>query len=166
VPTLLIEKGITVTRSLWYSFIIAIALPIGPLLSMAVADKFERKRLIVGAAIVIAVAGTLFAQFSNVALIVVFGILISLAGQLLSVSYHTYQSEIFPTRVRARASGLVYSFSRIGAGFSGFLIAFFLRDFGVVGVFAAISACYLVVVASIGWFGPKTRGRRLEDIAH
>ena len=166
VPTLLIEKGITVTKSLWYSFIIAIALPIGPLLSMAVADKFERKWLIVGAAIVIAIAGTLFAQFSDAALIVAFGILISLAGQLLSVSYHAYQSEVFPTRVRARASGLVYSFSRIGAGFSGFLIAFFLRDFGVVGVFVAISACYVVVIAAIGLFGPKTRGRRLEDIAY
>ena len=82
------------------------------------------------------------------------------------MSYHAYQSEVFPTRVRARASGLVYSFSRIGAGFSGFLIAFFLRDFGVVGVFVAISACYVVVIAAIGLFGPKTRGRRLEDIAH
>ena len=166
VPTLLIEKGITVTKSLWYSFIIAIALPIGPLLAMTVADKFERKWLIVGAAIVIAIAGTLFAQFSDAALIVVFGILISLAGQLLSVSYHAYQSEVFPTRVRSAASGLVYSFSRIGAAFSGFLIAFFLRDFGVVGVFVAISTCYLVVIGSIGLFGPKTTGRRLEDIAH
>ena len=112
------------------------------------------------------IAGTLFARFSDAALIVAFGILISLAGQLLSVSFHAYQSEFFPTRVRAGASGLVYSLSRIGAAFSGFLIAFFLRDFGVVGVFVAISTCYLVVIASIGLFGPKTTGRRLEDIAH
>ncbi|HKE40789.1 MAG TPA: MFS transporter [Casimicrobiaceae bacterium] len=166
VPTLLIEKGITVTKSLWYSFIIAFALPIGPLLKMTIADAFERKWLIVGSAIVIAVCGTLFSQFSEVALIVIFGILISLAGQSLSVSYHAYQSELFPTRIRCAASGLVYSFSRVGAAFSGFLIAFFLRDFGVVGVFAAITTCYVMVVLSIGIFGPKTRGRRLDEIAH
>jgi len=166
VPTLIIQKGIIVTKSLWYSFVIAIALPVGPLLAMTVADKFERKWLIVEAAIVIAVCGTLFAQFANPLPIVVCGILISLAGQTLSVSYHTYQSELFPTRIRSAASGLVYSVSRIGAALSGFLIAFFLRDFGVIGVFVAITTCYLFVIAAIGIFGPKTTGRRLDEIAH
>lgn len=47
VPTLLINQGITVTKSLLYSFVIAIALPIGPLLAMLVADRVERKWLIV-----------------------------------------------------------------------------------------------------------------------
>jgi putative MFS transporter len=166
VPTLLIQQGITVTKSLLYSFIIAFALPIGPLLAMTIADKFERKWLIVGSAIVIGICGTLFSQFTQPALIIFFGICISLAGQMLSVGYHAYQSELFPTRIRCRASGLVYSFSRVGAALSGFLIAFFLRDFGVVGVFVAITACYTTVVVAIGVFGPKTTGRRLEDIAH
>ena len=165
VPTLLIEKGITVTKSLWYSFVIAIALPVGPLLAMTIADRFERKWLIVAAAIVIAVCGTLFAQSTAIVSIVALGVLISLAGQTLSVGYHAYQSELFPTRIRCAASGLVYSFSRVGAAFSGFLIAFFLRDFGVVGVFVAISTCYLIVIAAVGIFGPRTTGRRLDEIA-
>jgi putative MFS transporter len=166
VPTLLIEKGITVTKSLWYAFVIAIASPIGPLLAMFVADRFERKWLIVGASILIGVCGTLFAQLVDPAAIVAVGILITLGGQLLSVSYHAYQTELFPTRVRSRAAGLVYSFSRIGAAFSGFLIAFFLKDFGIVGVFAAITTCYLIVVIAIGGWGPKTTGKRLDEISH
>lgn len=105
-------------------------------------------------------------QVADPVLIVIFGIFISLAGQTLSVSYHTYQSELFPTRIRCAASGLVYSFSRIGAAFSGFLIAFFVRDYGVVGVFIVLTVCYLFVVLSIGIFGPKTTGRRLDEIAH
>ena len=166
VPTLLIEKDITVTKSLWYSFIIATALPLGPLLKMTIADRFERKWMIVGSALVIALCGMLFSQVSAIPLIVLFGILISLGGQSLSVSFHAYQSEVFPTRIRCAASGIVYSFSRVGAAISGFLIAYFLRDFGVVGVFIAITTCYLVVIAAIGLFGPKTRGRRLDEIAH
>ena len=43
VPTLLIAKGINITTSLEYSFIIAIANPVGPLLGMLVADRMERK---------------------------------------------------------------------------------------------------------------------------
>ena len=166
VPTLLIEKGIAVTQSLWYAFLIAIASPIAPLLAMMVVDKFERKWLIVGAAIAIAICGMLFSQLTAVAGVVAFGVLITLAGQLMTVSFHTYQTEVFPTGVRSRAAGLVYSFSRIGAALSGFLIAFLLRDFGVVGVFAGMTACYLVVVIVISVFGPKTTGRRLDEIAH
>jgi putative MFS transporter len=43
VPTLLIAKGITVTTSLEYSFIIAIANPVGPFLGTLIADRIERK---------------------------------------------------------------------------------------------------------------------------
>jgi putative MFS transporter len=57
VPTLLIAAGVTTTTSLRYSFIIAIAAPLGPLLATTVADKFERKWQIVGAAFCIGVFG-------------------------------------------------------------------------------------------------------------
>lgn len=166
VPTLLIEKGITVTKSLWYAFVIAIASPLAPLLVMSIADKFERKWLIVAASVAIALCGMIFSVLALPAAIVLFGILITVFNQLMSVSYHAYQTEVFPTRVRSRAAGLVYSFSRIGAALSGFLIAFLLRDFGVVGVFAGMTVCYLVVIVVIALFGPRTTGRRLEEIAH
>ncbi|PUA19117.1 MFS transporter [Glaciimonas sp. PCH181] len=165
VPTLLIGQGITVTKSLLYAFVIATASPIGPLLSMMIADKLERKWLIVYAAFAVIVFGMLFSQSRDVGPLIVLGILISLSGSALSVAYHAYQTELFPTGVRARAAGLVYSFSRIGASMSGFIIAFFLRDFGVVGVFAAISAAMLICMAVIGIFGSKTNGRRLEEIS-
>ena len=166
VPTLLIGQGITVTKSLLYAFVIAIASPVGPLLAMMIADKVERKWLIVYAAFAVIVFGMLFSQSRDVGPLIVLGLLISLAGSTLSVAYHAYQTELFPTRIRSRAAGLVYSFSRIGASMSGFIIAFFLRDFGVTGVFIAISASMLIVMISIGVFGPRTNGMRLEEISH
>lgn len=166
VPTLLIGQGITVTKSLWYSFIIAFALPIGPLLAMFVADKIERKWLIVVPAGAVIVFGVAFGQMRDPLWLTVFGVLISLAGQTISASYHAYQAELFPTAVRARANGMVYSASRVGAMLSGFLIAWLLRDYGVVGVFAGITGCMLMVVISIGAFGPRTNGIRLEDLSH
>ncbi len=47
---------------------------------------------------------------------------------------------------------------------SCFIIAALLRDFGVVGVFAGIATCMLIVVLSIGIFGPNTNGERLEAL--
>jgi putative MFS transporter len=166
VPTLLIGQGITVTKSLWYSFVIAFALPIGPLLAIFVADKIQRKWLIVVPALAVIVFGLAFGQMKDPVLLTIFGVLISLAGQTISVSYHAYQAELFPTSVRCRANGLVYSASRIGAMMSGFLIAFLLRDFGVAGVFTGITVCMLAVVISIGVFGPKTNGLTLEELSH
>ncbi|OLL31156.1 MFS transporter [Burkholderia sp. SRS-W-2-2016] len=164
VPTLLIGQGITVTKSLLYSSVIAIALPAGPLLAMLYADRVQRKWLIVGAALAVIVFGLLFGQMKTVGPLIVLGVLISLAGQTISVCYHTYQSELFPTAVRCRANGIVYSASRAGAMMSGFIIAFLLRDFGVPGVFTGITACMVIVMISIGAFGPKTNGLRLEEI--
>ncbi|WP_321811495.1 MFS transporter [Burkholderia sp. BCC1985] len=166
VPTLLISQGITVTKSLLYSFIIAFALPIGPLLAMAVADRIQRKYLIVGGALIVILCGMAFAHARTMAPLIILGVLISFAGQIISVCYHAYQAELFPTAIRGRANGIVYSASRVGAMMSGFLIAFLLRDFGVPGVFAGITACMLMVAVSIGLFGPKTNGVRLEELNH
>lgn len=165
VPTLLIGQGITVTKSLLYSFVIAVALPIGPLLGMFVADRIERKWLIVSSAFAVIVFGLLFARGGAAAWLVVLGVLVSLAGQLISVCYHAYQAELFPTAVRCRANGIVYSASRAGAMMSGFIIASLLRDFGVAGVFAGIIACMAAVMIAIGGFGPRTNGVRLEVLS-
>src|SRR6202012_3155499 len=73
VPALLVEKGITVTKSLQYSFIIAFAYPIAPLLAASFADKFERKWIICAAVAAIACFGIAFSQVTSSALIILFG---------------------------------------------------------------------------------------------
>lgn len=165
VPTLLISKGIAVTKSLEYTFLIAIANPIGPLVGQTVADKFERKWQIAWAALAIAVFGLLFAEQKTATGVVVLGVLITLGSNWMSFAFHAYQAELYPTRIRARAVGFVYSWSRLGAIVSSFVIARFLRDYGSRGVFALIAAAMLVVFVDIGILGPRTSRLRLEEIA-
>jgi putative MFS transporter len=62
VPTLLIAAGVTTTNSLRYSFLIAIAAPLGPLVALSFADRVERKWQIVVSALCIGAFGMLFAQ--------------------------------------------------------------------------------------------------------
>jgi putative MFS transporter len=166
VPTLIAQKGINLSSSLLYSFIIAIANPFGPLLATSFADRFERKWQLVGAAICIGIFGVLFSQQTVVPLLIVFGVLITLSNNVLSYSFHAYQTELFPTRIRARAVGFTYSFSRISTVFASFIIGFFLQKGGVTGVFALIAFAMLMVVLSIGLLGPRTRDQQLEQISH
>ena len=165
VPSLLISKGITVTHSLEYAFVIAVANPFGPLLGMLVADRMERKWQICSAAILIGVFGMAFAEQSNPGLLIVFGVLVTLSNNWLSFSFHNYQAELYPTRIRSRAIGFVYGWSRLSAALSGLLIAFFLSVGGVVSVFEFIAFSMLIVVISIGGFGPRTRNLALETIS-
>lgn len=165
VPTLLISRGIAVTSSLRYTFIIAIASPFGPLLAAALADKFERKWQIVFGAFGIAVSGLLFGQMSAVPLLIAFGVLLTLSANILSFSSHAYQAELYPTRIRALAVGFTYSWSRLSVVFSSFAIAFFLDRFGVPGVFAFIAGSMVIVILSIGILGPRTNNLALETIS-
>ncbi len=167
VPTIIAQQaGIDLKGSLQYAFIIAIANPFGPLLAMAFADKFERKWQLVGSAVCIGAFGMLFSQQSTMPLLILFGVLITLANNVLSYSFHSYQSELFPTRVRARAIGFTYAFSRISTVFASFIIGFFFAHFdGTTGVFGLIAFAMLMVVLSIGIFGPRTRNLELEKIS-
>jgi MFS transporter, putative metabolite:H+ symporter len=165
VPKLIEASGADVLHSLQYSVSIAIAYPIGPLLCLSVADRFERKSQIVAAAIGTATFGLLFAALKAPGAIIALGVLITLSNNLLSYAYHAYQAELFPTRIRARAVGFVYSWSRLSTVFTSLMIGFFLDRFGTAGVFGFIAASMAVVCVSIGVFGPRTRELALEEIA-
>ena len=165
VPTLLIESGIEVTTSLGYTFIIAIAAPVGPALGLLFTDRIERKWVISGAALAIATAGLAFTQAHDMVSVIACGLALTLANNILSFAYHGYQPELFPTRVRAQAVGFVYSFSRLSTMFSAFVIAAILRGFGPPGVFVFIAGCMAVVALVIGLFGPRTKGLPLEHIS-
>jgi putative MFS transporter len=162
VPTLLIEKGITVTKSLQYSFIVAFAYPIAPLLAASFADRLERKWIICGACVAIIAFGTAFSQFTEPALLILSGVLLTAANMTMSYAYHAYQTEVFPTSIRARASGLVYSMSRVSAMFSGFIVAYMLRVAGINGVFGLIISAMIIVILAIAVFGPNVRGKPLD----
>jgi putative MFS transporter len=166
VPSLLVKQGITISTSLGYTTLIALAAPIGPLLGFFIGDSIERKYVIVAAAGAVLVCGLIFGATVEPALIIAMGVGLTLANNIMSYSFHAYQQELFPTGIRARAAGFVYSWSRLSVIFSSFVIAFLLGEFGSQGVFVFIAAAMIVVMATIGLFGPRTSNVSLEQISH
>jgi putative MFS transporter len=166
VPSLLVKQGITISTSLGYTTVIALAAPVGPLIGFFLGDRFERKWIIVAAAGLILVCGLVFGQTREAALIIAMGVGLTLGNNIMSYSFHAYQQELFPTGIRARAAGFVYSWSRLSVIFSSFIIAFILGTFGAFGVFVFIAAAMAIVMATIGLFGPRTTNLALEKIAH
>ncbi|WP_218884308.1 MFS transporter [Burkholderia guangdongensis] len=164
VPTLLINRGVHVTASLGYAFVIAIANPFGPLIGTWFADKLERKTQIIGGLLIMGIVIVLFSQASQPWLLIVLGVLFTLASNVMSYAYHGYQAELYPTRIRARAVGFVYSWSRIAAAFAGLASGILLHGYGVPGVAVFIGVSMLVGIVMI-LLGPATRGLALEKIS-
>ncbi|WP_233835283.1 MFS transporter [Paraburkholderia sp. ZP32-5] len=165
VPVLLYTKGITLTHSLLYTMVIAFTTPLGAIGAMYFAERVQRKWQLVGCALVVAVAGLLFGAAREPLPILLCGAAVTIANNWLIGIFHTYQAELYPTRIRARAVGFVFSWSRVSSIFVGFWVAALLKYSGVPAVFMLISSAMLVIVVMVGVLGPRTNGVRLEELS-
>ncbi len=163
-PTLLAAQGATITKSLWYAFVIAFAYPVSPFIAGLLADRIERKWLIVASAAGVALFGIAFALSAQAGFVIAFGVLVTLCNTVLASNGTAYQAEVFPTEIRSRALGFVHSIGRLTGIASSFLVALLLERAGVPAVFVLIGGSMLVVVLSIGVFGPRTNHRALDEL--
>jgi MFS transporter, putative metabolite:H+ symporter len=164
-PTFLLRRGVSLLHSLDYTLLIALVSPLGPALAVLTSDKLERKWTIVAMALLIAALGLGFAFWSLPALIVLSGAMVTLCSNWFSALLHAYQSELFPTRMRATGVGFTYSWSRLSASCSSLLIAAVLLRGGVGAVFTLLAAAMCGVALVIGIFGPRTNCIALEQLA-
>ena len=107
-PALLSGQGASITHSLLYAFFITLAYPIGCLFCTRFVHRFENKWQIVLSALMTVIFGTLFALQNSPILLVICGFMITWSNAWLTISYHAYQAEVFPTHIRARAVGFFF----------------------------------------------------------
>ena len=165
-PIILTAKGFSVVNTLAYTASIALGYPLGSLLSVPIVERVERKWLIVGTALLMALFGLIFGFATSVLVIIVSGFLLTVASQVFSNSYHIYQAEIFPTRMRGTAVGIAYSLSRLSSGILPFVALPLLQASGPVAVFVACAIILGIVSLDVGLLGPRTTGQSLEKVAH
>jgi len=165
VPVLLVKQGFTIIHSLYYTALIVLMAPVGGACGSYFSEKIERKWQLVGSALLIGAAGTVFANAHSALVVMISGALISLGNNWLIVIFHPYAAELFPTRIRARAVGFTFSWSRISSICVGYWVASLLANFGTRGVFAMIAVAMVAILVSVGGFGPRTNGVSLEVLA-
>lgn len=160
----LVSRGYTVTSSMLFSALSFLGYPIGSLMAIPLMAKIERKFLLVGSVVAVAVFGLLFATQSSVVSIILFGFLTTATSNVFSNVYHVYQAEIFPTTVRATAVGWTYSLSRLSSGASPFVLIPILDRYGAGAMFAVVATALAVVIVAVLTLGPRTSRRSLEEI--
>ena len=156
ITTLLAAEGVTTARSLLYTACIAATFPLSPLLLIPLSDRISRRAQITVACVLMSVFGLLFAQARSGLAVVLTGVVVTTCGAWLSAASHPYQAELFPARIRGGAIGFVYSFNRLAALASSFIIAAALHAQGVTGALAIVAASLMIAAATVGIFGPHT----------
>jgi len=139
--------------------------PVGALVGRYFSERIERKWQLVLTAILIGIAGTVFAAARDVPLILICGGLIALGNNWMISVFHPYAAELFPTRIRASAIGFTFSWSRVSSIFVGYWVGNLLAAYGTRGVFTMIDAAMLAIVIGVAAFGPRTNGRSLEALS-
>jgi putative MFS transporter len=162
VPTLLVEHGFSVVRSLEQSSAMSIGAVPGAWLASRLSDRWERKSLIGIVAVAIAICGLSYGLSFRTTTIVIFGFLVAMGQQVFAALLYAYTPECFPTQVRNTGTGVSYGMGRLANGLVGpFIVAFLFKRYGYTTVFAYIAVCWALVAILVTSFGPKTRGRAL-----
>ncbi|WP_245813994.1 MFS transporter [Rhodococcus marinonascens] len=164
VPLVLVAKGFPVVQSLLFSAVTFIGYPVGSALSIPIVERIERKFLVMGSGIAMAVFGLAFGYASTTWVILLFGFLYTAISNLFSNSSHIYQAEIFPTQLRGTATSGTYSLSRLSSAAMPFVLVPLLHHAGAGIVFAVVAGAMIAMVLDIGLLGPRTTGRALESV--
>jgi putative MFS transporter len=165
IPTLLVQRGITVTRSFDYAIVIYLAQVPGYFSAAWACERIDRKNTI---ALYLGASAVCAFWLSRVDT----GPAITLAGAALSfclngtfAGIYSYTPEVFPTWVRASGMGLSSSFGRIGGILAPLLIGYFSARLGFAGVFGLTTLVLATGVVSVLVFGLSTAGHSLEELS-
>ena len=131
----------------------------GSVLSMWLVERWGRRPLCIAGFAIATLVFALVAHVSPaavVALFVVYAIAIGGAAGLELV----YPAELFPTALRASATGIATAVSRVGAFAGTFALPLALAHFGVTSVMLANAALSCIGLVISIRFAPETRGRQ------
>lgn len=166
IPSLLVAKGLTVTKSFSFSLLIYIAQIPGYFSAAWFNERFDRKYTIATYLIGSAASAYWLSQMSDPWWITAAGCALSFFLNGTYAGVYAYTPEVFPTWLRATGVGLSSSFGRIGSITAPMIIGVFANQWGFSGVFGMTTAVLMVGVVCTILFAQRTRGRSLEQITN
>ncbi|WP_219472324.1 MFS transporter [Nonomuraea rhizosphaerae] len=164
IPTLLVGRGITVTKSFEFSIIIYLAQIPGYFSAAWLSERLDRKNTIALYLAGSAVSAFWLSQMDTPVSITVAGAVLSFFLNGTYAGVYSYTPEVFPTWIRATGTGLSSAFGRVGSILAPTIIGLSAASLGFAGVFGLTTAVLVAGVICVIVFGLSTAGRSLEDL--
>jgi MFS transporter, putative metabolite:H+ symporter len=165
IPGLLVQNGMSITKSFAYSLAIYCAQVPGYFSAAWFNERVGRQATIASYMLLggVSALGLAFAHSDQE--IMLAGICLSFFMNGTYAGVYAYTAEVFPTAIRTTGAGLASAIGRIGAIISPILVGYLYPNFGFTGVFGLTTSVLLVGAVAVVLMGVPTRGRSLEDIA-
>ena len=164
VPTLLQTKGFTFNNALDLQLGAYFLAPVGPLLGVWLAERWQRKWLLVTLGVVLGSAHLTFGLAQSAAVLLLLGTLIVVGSNWFAATLHAYQAELFPTEARATGVGFTYAWSRASIAVLNLFMPK-LMDIGLMAAFGVTAGGFLGAALIVALFGPLTNNRALEEVS-
>ena len=162
IPTLLVQRGITVTRSFEFSIVIYLAQVPGYFSAAWANERLDRKRTMALYLTGAAVCALWLSRMTTGPTITAAGAALSFFLNGTYAALYAYTPEIFPTWVRATGMGLSSAFGRLGGIIAPLFVGFFAERLGFAGVFGATTTVLAIGVVTVLLFGVSTASQSLE----
>jgi MFS transporter, putative metabolite:H+ symporter len=169
-PQFFLRQGLTITNSLRYTVVLAVASLVGCALGAVLSDSIGRRWSIILASLVTIATGWFYAHFSaatDPALVLGVGFaLIAAVYVQTAILYGVYTPELFPTEIRLRANGICNTFGRGATVISPFVVGFLMVHHGLPGVIWLMIALLVVQIVAVYFWGVEPARRSLEVLDH
>ncbi|MEU6658338.1 MFS transporter [Streptomyces sp. NPDC046821] len=164
IPSLLVERGLTVSSSFTYALVITIAQIPGYYSAAFLNERLDRKRTIAFYLLAGAASAFLLAQAGSNTELLVYGILLSFFMNGTYAGLYAYTPEVYPTSIRATGMGAASAAGRVGGIAAPILIGVMFASVGFLGVFSTLAGVLVVGAVAVLTLGLSTSGRTLEDL--
>lgn len=165
--TVLLSKGFTIVSTLQYSLLIYTGYFVGSLISIFIIDspRFDRKWQIATMAIMIGIIGLIFGYSTSVEILLTSGFILAITANIFSNAFHQYAPELYPTRIRAFATGVQYSLSRLGNFIWMTFLPRVLAAYGPFTMFSVVFGIAVIVALDIAILGPRASQIKVEELS-
>ena len=165
IPSLLVDKGMTITKSFGYSIIIYLAQIPGYYSAAFVSEKLDRKWTIVLYMLLGGASALLMSNARTDETITVAGFLMSFFMNGTYAGIYAYTPELYPTSFRTTGMGVASAFGRIGGLSAPIVIGYTFSRIGFSGVFTITTIVLVTGALTVALLGVNTAGKSLEQIA-
>jgi putative MFS transporter len=165
IPGLLVQNGMSITKSFGYSLTMYCAQVPGYFSAAWFNERIGRQATIASYMLLGGISAFGLALATSDGEIMLAGILLSFFMNGTYAGVYAYTAEVFPTPIRTTGAGLASAIGRIGAIVSPILVGYLYPKFGFTGVFGVTTSVLLIGALTVVLMGVPTRGRSLEEIA-
>ncbi len=164
-PSIMVDKGFTITKSLTYTLGMNLAVPCASICMMYTLDKYGRKITSIVAFIGAGIMAVVFANAGTDTELLVAGFIMVFFIQVAGNAMQIFASEVFPTNARASGFGWAAGVGRLATAGIFPAILWIKNGWGLTSVFVSLAIVLLIAAVSVIFLGPEAKQKSLDEIA-